>query len=327
MNWTSKTVLVTGGAGFIGSHLCERLVELGANTRPFILYNSDNSWGWLDHSERKDEMEVFLGDLQDRGSIARAMKGVDVVFHLGALIAIPYSYYAPQSYVQINVQGTLNILQEARENCVARIIHTSTSEVYGTAQTVPIPESHPLVGQSPYSASKIGADMMAESFHRSFELPVAILRPFNTYGPRQSARAIIPTIISQALSRDQVHLGSLSPTRDLTYVADTVEGFVRMAECDAAIGETVNLGVGREISIGDLATKIIEVIGRDVEIVQEEIRLRPEASEVQRLCSDNSKALKLLNWQPETSLDEGLQATVAWVRENLERFRVNQYTV
>lgn len=327
MDWKSKTVLVTGGGGFIGSHLCEQLVRLGAKTRPFVLYNSDNSWDWLDSSDLKGEMEVFLGDLQDRDSVTRAMHGADMVFHLGALIAIPYSYYAPQSYVQTNVQGTLNVLQAARDLGLSRVIHTSTSEVYGTAQSVPISESHPLVGQSPYSASKIGADMMAESFYRSFGLPVSTLRPFNTYGPRQSARAIIPTVISQALARDSVHLGSLSPTRDLTFVEDTVEGFIRMAECDATIGETVNLGVGKEISIGDLAAKIIQVVGRDVEIVCEQERMRPSGSEVERLRSDNSKALRLMKWQPTLSLEEGLSETVDWVRDNLKRFRVNEYTV
>lgn len=327
MDWKSKTVLVTGGGGFIGSHLCERLVRLGAKTRPFVLYNSDNSWDWLDTSELKDEMDVYLGDLQDPGSVKRAMKGVDAVFHLGALIAIPYSYDAPQSYVQTNVQGTLNVLQAARDLDVSRVIHTSTSEVYGTAQSVPIDESHPLVGQSPYSATKIGADMMAEAFYRSFELPVSTLRPFNTYGPRQSARAIIPTVISQAMARDQVHLGNLSPTRDLTFVHDTAEGFVRMAECDATIGETVNLGVGKEITIGDLAKTIIKLVGRDVEIVTDSERLRPQASEVERLCSNNAKALELMGWQPGTSLDEGLTQTIEWVRQNLGRFRVNQYTV
>lgn len=327
MDWKSKTVLVTGGGGFIGSHLCERLVRLGAKTRPFVLYNSDNSWDLLDSSELKGEMEVFLGDLQDRDSVIRAMKGVDVVFHLGALIAIPYSYAAPQSYVQTNVQGTLNVLQAARDYEISRIVHTSTSEVYGTAQSVPISESHPLVGQSPYSASKIGADMMAEAFFRSFELPISTLRPFNTYGPRQSARAIIPTVISQALVRDQVHLGSLLPTRDMTFVHDTAEGFIRMAECDACIGETINLGVGKEISIGDLARKIIEIIGRNVEIVCDEERLRPKGSEVERLCSDNTKAQKIMGWYPNTPLEDGLAQTIEWVRSNLERFRVNQYTV
>lgn len=327
MDWKSKKVLVTGGGGFIGSHLCERLVRLGAKTRALVLYNSNGSSDWLDVSDVREDIDVTLGDLLDRDSLSRAMKGADVVFHLGALIAIPYSYDAPQSYVQTNVQGTLNVMQAARDFDVSRVIHTSTSEVYGTAQTVPIGEDHPLVGQSPYSASKIGADMLAESFYRSFELPVSTLRPFNTYGPRQSARAVIPTIISQALTRDTVRLGALDPTRDLTFVHDTAEGFVRMAECDATIGETVNLGVGKEISIGDLAKKTIALIGRDVEIVCEQQRLRPKASEVERLCSDNSKALRLMNWLPGTSLDDGLAQTIDWVRDNLDRFRVNQYTV
>ncbi|MDV7340808.1 SDR family NAD(P)-dependent oxidoreductase [Terasakiella sp. A23] len=327
MDWSNKTVLVTGGGGFIGSHLCERLIQRGANVRALVLYNSAGSNDWLDHSPYLDQIDVTLGDLLDRDSMVKAVKGADVIFHLGALIAIPYSYSSPQSYVQTNVQGTLNVLQLARDFNVSRVIHTSTSEVYGSAQFVPITEEHPLVGQSPYSASKIGADMMAESFYRSFELPVSTIRPFNTYGPRQSARAIIPTVISQALVKDQIHLGSLAPTRDLTFVHDTADGFIRMAECDNVIGETINLGVGKEISIGDLAQKIIKLIGRDVEILCDEERLRPKASEVERLCSDNSKALELMNWQPATSLDQGLGLTIEWVKDNIDKFKVGQYTV
>src|SRR6185503_5194855 len=267
MSWNGQKVLVTGAAGFIGSHLAERLVALGANTRAFVHYNSSGSWGWLDRSLVRDQIEVVLGDVRDRESIDVAMKKVDVVFHLAALIAIPYSYDAPLSYVRTNVEGTLNVLQSARSQSVGKIVHTSTSEVYGTARSVPISEEHPLQGQSPYSASKIGADKIAESFYLSFGLPVVVVRPFNTFGPRQSARAVIPTIISPALRESAISLGNLEPTRDLNYVADTVVGFIKAAEAPNAVGEVINLGTGQEISIGKLAETILAMMGKRLPVL------------------------------------------------------------
>jgi NAD dependent epimerase/dehydratase len=325
--WTGKRVLVAGAAGFIGSHLTERLVSLGANTRALVHYNSGSSWGWLDTSPLKDEIEVVLGDIQDQGSLERAMKGVDVVYHLAALIAIPYSYQAPLSYIQTNVVGTMNLMQSAIANGVGLIVHTSTSEVYGSAIHVPISEEHPLQGQSPYSASKIGADKMVEAFHRSFGLQTVTVRPFNTYGPRQSARAVIPTIITQALTQDAINLGNLEPTRDLNFVEDTVEGFVAAAGKPAAIGEVVNIGTGKEISIGDLARTILRITGRNIPIKCDTQRLRPERSEVDRLCADNSKAKELLGWQPRYSLEHGLSKTVEWLKEHNDRYRPEAYTV
>jgi NAD dependent epimerase/dehydratase len=327
MDWNSQTILVTGAGGFIGSHLTERLVALGARTRALIHYNSLNSWGWLNGSAVQGDIEVMLADLRDAEGMRQAMRGVDIVCHLAALIAIPYSYQAPRSYVQTNVEGTLNVLQAAREAEVHRVVHTSTSEVYGTARYVPIDEKHPLQGQSPYSASKIAADKFAEAFHLSFELPVATIRPFNTFGPRQSARAVIPTIITQALTQPEIHLGSLTPTRDLNYVADTVEGFIRMASCPEAVGQVVNIGSGQEISIGDLAQTILQLLGIEKPITSDDQRIRPIHSEVERLCADNSKARDLLDWRPHYTLQEGLSQTIAWVKENLARYRADAYTI
>ncbi len=326
MNWEGKKVLVTGAGGFIGSHLVERLVDLGANVRGFVHYNSLGRWGWLDDSSKKDHVDVIVGDIIDHDSVRNAVKGVEVVFHLAALIGIPYSYQAPSSYVQTNVVGTLNVLQASLATKVEKVVHTSTSEAYGSAQYVPIDENHPLQGQSPYSATKIGADKLAESFFRSFELPVATIRPFNTYGPRQSARAIIPTVISQALTQSKLRLGNLTPTRDLNFVSDTVEGFLHVASEAKAVGEVINIGNGKEISIGDLAQKIIKLMGKNVSIVSESQRERPEASEVDRLCADISKARMLLDWEPKYNLDDGLSKTIAWVKSNIDSFRPNTYT-
>jgi len=327
MNWGDKRVLVTGAGGFIGSHLTERLVELGAKTRAFVRYSSTGSWGWLDQSPLKNDIEVVLGDIRDQDTVVHALAGVDVVFHLAALIAIPYSYQAPLSYVRTNVEGTLNVLQAAQRANAEVVVHTSTSEVYGTARTVPIDENHPLQGQSPYSASKIGADKIAESFYLSFGLPVVTVRPFNTFGPRQSARAVIPTIITQALNGSEIRLGNLEPTRDLNFVADTVEGFIKAAETPKAIGETINLGTGREISIGDLAALILKLMNRDLPIALEDARVRPENSEVDRLCADSRKGQSILGWTPKYSLEEGLSATVEWIREHSERYRTGIYVI
>jgi len=327
LNWQDKKVLVTGGAGFIGSHLTEKLVALGARTRVLVHYNSSGSWGWLDHSPMKNDFEVTLGDIRDQDSLDRVMQGIEVVFHLAALIAIPYSYQAPLSYVRTNVEGTMNVLQSAARNKVGSIVHTSTSEVYGTAITVPISEHHPLQGQSPYSATKIGADKIAESFHLSFGLPIVTVRPFNTFGPRQSMRAVIPTIITQALYEEEIRLGSLDPTRDLNYVADTVEGFVKAAATPAAIGETINLGTGRETSIRELTQKIQKIAGRDLPIVTDKQRIRPAKSEVERLCADTSKARELLGWSPSHTLEQGLERTVEWIQENNERYQRGIYGI
>ena len=327
MDWKSKRVLVTGAGGFIGSHLVERLVSLGARTSALVRYNSAGSWGWLDQSPIKDEVKVVLGDVRDQDSTQRAVEGVDIVFHLAALIAIPYSYHAPLSYVRTNVEGTLNILQSAMRSGVGLVIHTSTSEVYGTARSVPINENHPLQGQSPYSATKIGADKIAESFNLSFGLPVVTVRPFNTYGPRQSARAVIPTIVTQALANEPIRLGNISPTRDLNYVADTVEGFIKAAESSKAVGEVINLGTGREISIGELAATIIRTLGTDLQVITDSERVRPEGSEVERLCADANKARELLGWEPKHTLEEGLTRTIEWIRENNERYRLGAYTI
>jgi len=318
---------VTGAGGFIGSHLAERLTRLGATTRAFVRYASDGGRGWLDESPLANDMEVLAGDLRDRDMVRRAMAGVEQVFHLGALIAIPYSYHAPESYVQSNVTGTLNVLLSAREADVERLVHTSTSEVYGTAQYVPIDEKHPLVGQSPYSATKIAADKIAESFHLSFALPVVTVRPFNTYGPRQSARAIIPTIVSQCYASDTVKLGNLAPTRDLTFVSDTVEGFLCAARAQAAIGRTVNLGTGTDISIGELAATIARLMGKTVRIESDAQRMRPAGSEVDRLLADNRLARELIGWAPATTLEEGLRETISWVGHNRARFRADTYHV
>jgi NAD dependent epimerase/dehydratase len=327
LNWQSKKVLVTGAGGFIGSHLTERLVALGANTRALVRYNSAGAWGWLDALPVRNEIEVILGDIRDRDSIERAVKGVDIVFHVAALIAIPYSYHAPLSYVRTNVEGTLNVLQSARSAGAELVVHTSTSEVYGTAQTMPIGEEHSLQGQSPYSASKIGADKMAEAINRSFNLPVTIVRPFNTYGPRQSARAVIPTIVTQALTSEAIRLGNLEPKRDLNYVTDTAEGFLRAAETPAAVGQVINVGSGKEISIGELAARILRLMGKNLPVICEDQRVRPDKSEVERLCADNRRAYEILGWQPRISLDEGLRRTIAWLQENNERYRPGAYAI
>ena len=325
--WRGTRVLVTGAGGFIGSHLAERLVELGGSVRALVRYRSNGSWGWLDHSPLKGELEVVAGDVTDRDAVTQALQGVEVVFHLAAFIAIPYSYQAPESFIRANAQGALTLLQAARAQGVARFVHTSTSEVYGTAPSVPITEEHPLQAQSPYAASKIAADKLVESFGLSFGLPVVTVRPFNTFGPRQSARAVVPTIITQCLTEPTVRLGNLTPTRDLTYVTDTVEGFVRAASAPQAVGRTINLGTGREISIGDLARLIAELSERQVDVVQEPQRVRPQASEVERLLADNRLARELLDWQPAVPLEEGLRLTIEWMREHLDGYRPGAYVV
>jgi len=328
MNYQGRKVLVTGAGGFIGSHLAEQLVKEGAQVRAMVHYNGAGRWGWLDQSEHVGEMDVFGGDIGDAECVRAAVRDCEVVFHLAALIAIPYSYRAPRSYVRTNVEGTLNVLQAALDQGHPRVVHTSTSEVYGTAITVPISEDHPLQGQSPYSASKIGADKIAESFYKSFELPVVVARPFNTFGPRQSARAVIPTIISQLLAgRTQVALGSLSPTRDLNYVSNTVEGFLAAGSHHAAVGGTFNFGSGREISIGDLAHLIAELVGKPIEVVSTDERQRPAASEVERLLADFQLAQNTLGWTPKVSLEDGLRSTIAWLERHLDAYRPDVYAV
>lgn len=327
LSLTGKKVLVTGAGGFIGSHLTEKLVALGAETRALVHYNALGSYGWLNNSSAKSEMQIITGDISDRDSVNEAVKGCEIVFHLAALIAIPYSYQAPYSYVRTNIEGTLNVLQACRNHDVARVIHTSTSEVYGTARYAPIDEKHPLQGQSPYSATKIGADKIAEAFNLSFEVPVVTVRPFNTFGPRQSARAVIPTIITQCLADQVVRLGNLRPTRDLNFVANTVEGFLMAASSAEAVGKSINLGSGREISIGDLADLIGRLIGRDFSIQTDEMRLRPENSEVERLIADNTLAQQILGWQPRVNLEEGLKLTIEWMQQHLDRYRPGLYVI
>jgi dTDP-glucose 4,6-dehydratase len=331
-----KRVLVTGADGFIGSHLTEALVREGYSVRAFVLYNSFNSWGWLDRcaSDVKGNFEVFAGDVRDPHGVKVAMQGCDAVLHLAALIAIPYSYHSPDTYVDTNVKGTLNVMQAARELGVMRVVHTSTSEVYGTARFVPITEEHPLQGQSPYSASKIGADQIAYSFYSSFDLPVVIARPFNTYGPRQSARAVIPTIISQIAKEErQIKLGAVSPTRDFNYVQDTVTGFIAALQSDQGKGEVINFGSNFEISVGDTAKLIAEVMGTEIEIVTDEQRLRPVNSEVERLWADNSKAKKLFDWSPaygdREGLKRGLAETAEWFQnsDNLAGYKADIYNI
>jgi len=331
-----NAVLVTGADGFIGSHLVERLVQQGYKVRAFVQYNSFNSWGWLDQCppEIKGQFEVFSGDIRDPHGVKTAMQGCDAVLHLAALIAIPYSYHSPDTYVDTNVKGTLNVLQAARELGIKRLVHTSTSEVYGTARFVPITEAHPLQGQSPYSASKIAADQMAYSFYASFGLPVVIARPFNTYGPRQSARAVIPTIIAQiANGKKQISLGAVSPTRDFNFVQDTVSGFIAALESDRGIGEVVNFGSNFEVSIGDTARLIAEAMNAEVEIVTDENRLRPANSEVERLWADNAKALELFGWAPayggRDGLKRGLAETAVWFLrpENLRGYKADIYNI
>jgi len=328
--WSGKTVLVTGAEGFIGSHLCERLLELGATVRALVLYNFDNSRGWLGElsklSKPLDNLEVIFGDIRDLDSLRGAVNGAETVFNLASLIAIPYSYVAPRSYIETNVAGTLNVLTACRSASVERLLQVSTSEVYGTARYVPIDERHPLQGQSPYSASKIGADMLALSFYSAYDLPVSIARPFNTYGPRQSERAIIPTILSQLLNDPEVlRLGSTSPTRDFNFVKDTVEGMIAVAQCDASVGEVLNIGSGVEISIGELASKLMNISGIRKEIVEESSRVRPIKSEVDRLLADASKLQDLTDWRPSYDLDRGLAVTVEWFRENRARLNPGQY--
>lgn len=330
MNLKGKKVLVTGGGGFIGSHLMEELVGIGAEVTALIHYNSRNDWGLLEFLPEnvKHEIEIFLGDVQDTTSVKKAVKDIEVVFHLAALIGIPYSYIAPESYINTNIKGTLNVMQACLEEGVEKVVHTSTSEVYGTARYVPIDEKHPLQGQSPYSASKIGADKIAESYYLSFDLPMATIRPFNTFGPRQSARAVIPTIISQALSSGVIELGYLTPIRDMTYVKDTVNGFIKVAESPKSIGEVINIGNGTGITIGELSEKIISLIEiPDLKVSVDEKRIRPEKSEVMELICDNSKAKKLLGWAPKYSLEEGLRETVSWIKEHQRIYKPGIYNV
>jgi NAD dependent epimerase/dehydratase len=327
MAWKNRRVLITGAGGFIGSHLTERLVELGAQTRCFLRYTSQGSLGWLATSPLLPKLDIVHGDVRDYESVVHATSGIDVIFHLAALIGIPYSYYSPRSYVQTNIDGTLNVLEAARRHGTERLICTSTSEVYGSARCVPIGEDHPLQGQSPYSATKIGADKIAESYHLSFGLPVSIARPFNTYGPRQSARAVIPTIISQALARSSVNLGNLSATRDFNFVSDTVEGLIAIAATPATVGKTLNIGSGNEISIRKLVDMIFELIGVDYPVNVEETRLRPETSEVERLCADSRLLHQITGWRPEVPLRDGLTRTIDWIGKNLGTFSIGAYTV
>lgn len=322
-------VLVTGAAGFIGSHLCEALLDAGADVTAMVRYTSHAGIGNLEFlpSEKRSALRITAGNIEDGDFVARQVRGKDAVFHLAALITIPYSYIAPRSYVRTNIEGTLNVIESARQHDVARVVHTSTSETYGTARYTPIDEQHPLQGQSPYSASKIGADKLVESYHRSFQLPVTTVRPFNTYGPRQSARAVIPAIISQALTRDEIQLGALEPVRDLTYVKDLVDGFIRSAENDRAIGETLNIGFGKGISVGALAETILRLMNAKKPLKQDPRRLRPETSEVYTLVCDNTKARQLLAWEPRHTLEEGLRETIDFVAANLDRFRPDRYEI
>lgn len=323
-------VLVTGSDGFIGSHLVEKLMDEGHDVRAFVYYNSFNNWGWLDtfSKEKLSQIEIFAGDVRDPNGVREAMKGIDTVYHLAALIAIPHSYHSPDAYVDTNIKGTLNILQAARQLETRRVLVTSTSEVYGTAQYVPIDEKHPYQGQSPYSATKIGADRLAESFYRSFDLPVSIVRPFNTYGPRQSARAIIPTIITQLLAgKKEIHLGNLTPTRDFNYVKDTVAGFYAIAKSDKTIGQEINIATQHEISMGDLANELIRQINPDAKIVCEAERLRPEKSEVNRLLGANAKIKELTDWQQKYTLEEGLAETIEFLKHNMDKYKVDIYNL
>ncbi len=325
-----KKILVTGADGFIGSHLVEELVKKGYQVKAFIYYNSFNTWGWLDTlpQDLMQNVEIFQGDIRDPNGVWEAMKDVDTVFHLAALIAIPFSYHSPDTYVDTNIKGTLNILQAARKLQTKRVLVTSTSEVYGTAQYVPIDEKHPFQGQSPYSATKIGADRLAESFYRSFQLPVTIVRPFNTYGPRQSARAVIPTIITQLLSgKQEIKLGSLSPTRDFNYVKDTVQGFISIYESDKTVGEEINIATQKEISIGELAEELIRQINPSARIICDEERLRPEKSEVNRLLGCNEKILRLTEWKPQYSLEEGLKNTIVFLKDNMDKYKTEIYNI
>lgn len=322
--------MVTGADGFIGSHLTEDLLEKGYEVKAFTLYNSFNTWGWLDSlpKGKLGQIEIYCGDVRDPNGVREAMRGVDIVFHLAALIAIPFSYHSPDSYVDTNIKGTLNVLQAARELATERVLVTSTSEVYGTAQYVPIDEKHPFQGQSPYSATKIGADRLAESFYRSFRLPVSIVRPFNTYGPRQSARAVIPTVITQLLAgREEIKLGALTPTRDFNYVKDTTAGFIAIAESDQTIGEEINIATQKEISIGELAGEIINQINPKARIVCDEERIRPEKSEVNRLLGSNEKIKKLTDWKPQYTFEQGIAETIEWIGNHLNFYKCDIYNV
>ncbi|WP_027400291.1 NAD-dependent 4,6-dehydratase LegB [Anaerovorax odorimutans] len=323
-------VLVTGADGFIGSHLVEKLIEEGKKVKAFVYYNSFNSWGWLDTLPKNilNEIEVFAGDVRDPNGVRQAMKGIEEVFHLAALIAIPYSYHSPDAYVDTNIKGTLNILQAGRDLNTSRILVTSTSEVYGTAQYVPIDEKHSFQGQSPYSATKIGADRIAESFYRSFDMPISIVRPFNTFGPRQSARAVIPTIITQLLAgKTEIKLGSLTPTRDFNYVKDTVNGFVEIAKSSKTIGQEINIATQQEISIGELAQELINQINPQSKIICDEQRLRPEKSEVNRLLGDNSKIKELTNWEPKYTFKQGISETIEFLKNNLDKYKTEIYNI
>jgi NAD dependent epimerase/dehydratase len=332
MRIKGRKVLVTGADGFIGSHLVEALQQHGCEVRAFVFYNSLGSWGWLDTlpPQKQKELDVFAGDIRDPNGVRVAMEGCDAVFHLAALIGIPFSYHSPDSYVDTNIKGTLNVLQAARSSKAQRVLVTSTSEVYGSAQYAPIDEKHPFQGQSPYSATKIGADRLAESFYRSFDTPVTIVRPFNTYGPRQSARAVIPTVITQLLSGEtELRLGSVSPTRDFNHVSDTVRGFIALAEADGALGEEVNIASGIEYSIGDIAQRLVAEINPSARIVVAEDRIRPDKSEVVRLIGDNRKIRSLTSWEPAFGMDDGLKDTIGWFREpqNLARYKAWLYNV
>jgi NAD dependent epimerase/dehydratase len=329
VRWDGRHALVTGAAGFIGSHLVERLAREGASVRAFVRYNSRNDYGWLESLEPElaQRVEIFRGDLANPEAVAGAANGIDVLFHLGALIPIPYSYVHPREYVLVNTVGTLNVLEAARRHGVRRVIHTSTSEVYGTAQQVPIDEDHPLQAQSPYAATKIGADQLAFSYHRSFDLPVVVVRPFNTFGPRQSARAVIPTVISQALRRDRIEIGLLSPTRDFVFVDDTVAGIVACADAAGVEGEAINIGTGVEVSIAEVVEKVLSMIGRDVPVEEAHGRRRPPLSEVERLVADAAKAKQMLGWHPQVRFDDGLARTIEWMRGSLEIYKSSQYNV
>ncbi len=323
-------ILVTGADGFIGSHLTEELVKRGEKVKAFVYYNSFNNWGWLDTLPKEilSEIEIFSGDIRDPNGVRESMKGIDSVYHLAALIAIPFSYHSPDSYVDTNIKGTLNVLQTARDLGTKRVLVTSTSEVYGTAKYVPIDEKHPYQGQSPYSATKIGADRLAESFFRSFNMPITIVRPFNTYGARQSARAVIPTIITQLLSgKKEIKLGSLSPTRDFNYVKDTVNGFIEIAKSEKTIGEEINIATQKEISIGQLAEELIRQISPDAKIICDEQRLRPENSEVNRLLGSNEKIKNLTKWEPKYTLEQGLAETIKFLKNNMDKYKTDIYNI